>query len=153
MKDFELATFAAGCFWGVEATFQKVDGVINTTVGYSGGTTKDPSYKEVCTGKTGHAESVQIEFDPNIISYEDLLKLFWNCHTPTTLNRQGADIGTQYRSAIFYHNDTQEELAKKSRDELNRSKKYDSEIVTEIVHAGEFYIAEEYHQKYLEKKK
>ncbi|MFS1512461.1 peptide-methionine (S)-S-oxide reductase MsrA [Chengkuizengella sp. SCS-71B] len=148
----EKATFGAGCFWGVEATFQKIKGVSKTEVGYLGGTKGNPTYQEVCTGDTGHAEVVQLEFDPNIVSYEALLEVFWENHNPTTLNRQGPDIGTQYRSAIFYHSEEQKETADQSKQEKQNSGKYKKEIVTEITPASTFYKAEEYHQKYLEKK-
>ncbi|WP_240903711.1 peptide-methionine (S)-S-oxide reductase MsrA [Chengkuizengella sediminis] len=148
----EKATFGAGCFWGVEAIFQKINGVSKTEVGYLGGTKESPTYQEVCTGGTGHAEVVQLEFDPNIVSYEDLLEVFWENHNPTTLNRQGPDIGTQYRSAIFYHTDGQKENASQSKQEKQNSGKYKKEIVTEITPASTFHKAEEYHQKYLEKK-
>lgn len=148
----DLATFAAGCFWGVEAAFRKLPGVTATTVGYSGGTTENPTYKEVCTNTTSHAEVVQVEFDPNKISYTDLLKVFWDEHDPTQLNRQGPDVGTQYRSAIFYHTPEQEALAKASKEDLQQSGKFNKAIVTEIIPATTFYRAEEYHQHYLEKK-
>jgi peptide-methionine (S)-S-oxide reductase len=148
----EKATFAAGCFWGIEAAFRRINGVIKTQVGYTGGDYENPSYQDVCSGKTGHAESVQIEFDPNVVSYEDLLHAFWEMHDPTSKNRQGLDIGNQYRSAIFYHNDEQREKALKSRDKLNSSGRYKKEIVTEIEPADEFYLAEEYHQRYYDKK-
>ena len=143
------ATFAAGCFWGVESTFSKVKGVISTKVGYTGGETKNPTYKQVCTGKTGHAEAVQIEFDLEKISYEELLEVFWRCHNPTTLNRQGFDFGTQYRSAIFYHSKEQKETAEKSKEQ--QQNKLRKEIITEIVKADTFYDAEGYHQRYNEK--
>ena len=149
----EKATFGAGCFWHVEEAFRKVKGVISTKVGFMGGNIKNPSYKEVCTGETWHAEAVQVEFDSSVISYEELLDIFWKIHDPTSLNQQGFDIGTQYRSAIFYHNDRQKETAIKSREKLEKSKKYKNKIVTEIKPAKEFYKAEEYHQKYLEKNK
>lgn len=143
------ATFGAGCFWGVEASFQKIKGVTSTTVGYMGGKTKNPTYEQVCTDKTGHVEVVQIIYDPFIVSYEKLLETFWSIHDPTQLNRQGLDIGTQYRSLIFYHSEEQKQLAEKSKQkQLLRHKK---EITTEITPAKEFYPAEEYHQKYLEK--
>ncbi len=148
----EKATFAAGCFWGIEAAFRKINGVINTQVGYTGGDYEKPSYRDVCSGKTGHAESVQVEFDPNVVSYEDLLNAFWEMHDPTSKNRQGLDIGKQYRSAIFYHSEEQREKALKSRDELSSSGKYKKKIVTEIERAREFYRAEEYHQRYYDKK-
>ena len=146
----EKATFAAGCFWHVEEDFRKVKGVISTTVRYTGGKMEKPSYEKVCTDETGHAEAVQIEFDPTIISYEKLLDIFWMMHDPTTLNRQGPDFGTQYRSAIFYHNEKQKETALKSKEK--RQKDINKKIVTEIVKAQEFYLAEEYHQKYLMKR-
>ena len=144
----EIATFGAGCFWGAEAAYQKIKGVIKTTVGYMGGTTKNPSYENVCTDKTGHAEVVQVQFDNKIVKYEELLDVFWKIHDPTQLNRQGFDIGTQYRSVIFYHNEKQKILAEKSKNKQEKSKK---QIVTEIVPAKEFYKAEEYHQNYLKK--
>lgn len=143
------ATFAAGCFWHVEDIFGKTKGVTSTKVGYTGGTTPDPSYQDVCGDHTGHAEAVQVEFDPNIVSYETLLDIFWKNHDPTTLNRQGPDIGSQYRSAIFCHDNTQMETARKSIQ--NVSKVYDNPIVTEIKPAEPFYDAEEYHQKYFQK--
>lgn len=145
----QLATFGAGCFWHVEEEFRTMKGVKETAVGFMGGDLKDPSYKRVCVGDTGHAEVCQIKFDPNVISYEELLKKFWEIHDPTTMNRQGPDIGSQYRSAIFYHSDEQKEAAEKSKAE--EQKKLDKEIVTEITEADEFYKAEEYHQKYLMK--
>jgi peptide-methionine (S)-S-oxide reductase len=145
------ATFAAGCFWHIEAEFRKLKGIINVTSGYSGGITKNPKYGEVCTGKTGHAESVLIEYDPSKVSYNDLLNAFWGMHDPTTVNRQGPDIGTQYRSAIFYHNDEQKKLAEESKKEMQ--KKLGKPIATEIKKVGEFYKAEEYHQRYYEKNK
>jgi peptide-methionine (S)-S-oxide reductase len=144
----EIATFGAGCFWGVEAAYQKINGVIKTIVGYMGGTTKNPSYEDVCTDKTGHAEVVQVQFDNKIVKYEELLDVFWKIHDPTQLNRQGFDIGTQYRSVIFYHNEKQKILAEKSKNKQEKSKK---QIVTEILPAKEFYKAEEYHQNYLKK--
>jgi len=148
----EKATFAAGCFWGIEAAFRRINGVIKTQVGYTGGDYENPSYQDVCSGKTGHAESVLIEFDPNVLSYEDLLDAFWNMHDPTSKNRQGLDIGSQYRSAIFYHNEEQREKALKSKDQMNSSGKFKKEIVTEVKPAGKFYPAEEYHQRYYDKK-
>ena len=146
----QKAIFGAGCFWGVELTFSKVDGVRSTAVGYCGGNVPNPTYEMVCTGQSGHAEVILIEFDPDKISYEKLLDIFWSLHDPTTLNRQGPDIGTQYRSAIFFLDENQETLAKISRDKLKNSGKYKNDIVTEIAEAREFYRAEEYHQKYLE---
>ncbi len=148
---YEKATFGAGCFWGVEDAFMQLEGVIETTVGYLGGTLEDPSYKDVCTDKTGPAEVVQIIFDPSKVSYEQLLELFWKIHNPTQLNRQGPDVGTQYRSAIFYHNEAQKQMAEKSKEALVQSGKYDRPVVTEITPASTFYKAEEYHQEYLKK--
>ncbi|MFQ5988818.1 MAG: peptide-methionine (S)-S-oxide reductase MsrA [Candidatus Methylomirabilales bacterium] len=147
----EKATFGAGCFWGVEAAFRKVKGVGSTTVGYSGGSFTDPTYKDVCSGKTGHAEVVQVEYDPSKVSYEELLGVFWNVHDPTQLNRQGPDIGTQYRSGIFFHNAEQETAAIASKEKLQQSGRFKKPIVTEITPASEFYRAEEYHQQYFEK--
>lgn len=147
----EKATFGAGCFWGVEAAFRKIEGVASTTVGYAGGSFKDPTYKDVCSGKTGHAEVVQVEYDPSKVSYEELLRVFWNIHDPTTLNRQGPDIGTQYRSAVFFHNPEQEAAATASKQKLQSSGRYQKSIVTEITPASEFYRAEDYHQQYFEK--
>ncbi|VAX39093.1 Peptide-methionine (S)-S-oxide reductase MsrA [hydrothermal vent metagenome] len=146
-----LATFGAGCFWGVEATFRALNGVTETAVGYMGGKADSPSYQNVCTGSTGHAEIVQIEFDPAIISYEKLLDTFWNSHNPTTLNRQGPDIGTQYRSVIFFHNEDQQQTAIDSKNKLDQSDRFSNPVVTEIVPATTFHRAEEYHQQYLEK--
>ncbi len=147
----EKSTFGAGCFWGVEAAFRKVEGVASTTVGYAGGSFKDPTYKDVCSGKTGHAEVVQVEYDPSKVSYEELLRVFWNIHDPTTLNRQGPDIGTQYRSAVFFHNPEQEAAAAASKQKLQSSGRYQKSIETEITPASEFYRAEDYHQQYFEK--
>ncbi|MCD1295085.1 peptide-methionine (S)-S-oxide reductase [Methanocella sp. CWC-04] len=147
----EKATFGAGCFWGVEAAFRRVSGVISTSVGYMGGTTDNPTYKDVCTDKTGHAEVVEVTYDPSKVSYEDLLNVFWGIHDPTKVNRQGPDIGTQYRSVIFYHNTAQKEAAIASKERLQRSGKYEDGIATEIVPAQTFWRAEEYHQRYLEK--
>ena len=144
------ATFAAGCFWHVEDLFRKVKGVRSATSGYTGGTMPSPSYEDVCTDRTGHAEAVQVEYDPEQISYAELLKVFWENHNPTTLNRQGPDAGTQYRSAIFYHDLEQEKTAKKSMKNLQESMP-EKKIVTEITPAKEFFKAEEYHQKYIEK--
>lgn len=144
------ATFAAGCFWGVEAAFRQIDGVTATTVGYSGGNTASPTYKEVCTDTTGHAEVVQVEYDPDRVSYETLLDTFWSNHDPTQLNRQGPDVGTQYRSAIFYHDDDQKAAAAASKEKLESSGRSGRPIVTEIIEAQEFYLAEDYHQQYLE---
>ncbi|MRG29365.1 peptide-methionine (S)-S-oxide reductase MsrA [Laceyella tengchongensis] len=147
-----LATFGAGCFWGVEETFRKLPGVLNTAVGYMGGTKENPTYEEVCTDKTGHAEVVQVEFDPEQITYADLLDVFWNNHNPTTLNRQGPDVGTQYRSVIFYHDETQKKLAEASKQELDRSGRFKNPIVTQVEPATTFWRAEEYHQRYLQKR-
>ncbi|MCC6444948.1 MAG: peptide-methionine (S)-S-oxide reductase MsrA [Armatimonadetes bacterium] len=147
----EKATFGAGCFWGVEAAFRRVPGVIDTAVGFMGGATADPTYEEVCTDRTGHAEVVHLIYDPARISYEDLLRIFWECHDPTTPNRQGWDVGTQYRSAIFYHTPEQRTKAEASGEAMNRSGRFGRPIVTEITPASEFYRAEEYHQRYLEK--
>lgn len=147
----EKATFAAGCFWGVEANFRRVKGVIATAVGYTGGHFEEPTYKDVCTGRTGHAEAVDLLFDPSIVSYAQLLEVFWNIHDPTTLNRQGPDIGTQYRSAIFYHNEQQRSEAVASKETAQTSGKFKKPITTEIVPASTFYRAEEYHQQYFEK--
>lgn len=149
---FEKATFAAGCFWGVEETFRNIKGVISTAVGYTGGHTKNPTYEEVCTDLTGHAEAVEVLFDPDAVGYGELLRVFWESHDPTTPDRQGPDVGSQYRSAIFFHNNEQERLAKESKQELEKSGALRRAVVTEIVPAGEFYPAEEYHQKYLMKR-
>ena len=149
----EKATFAAGCFWGIEEAFSKIKGVIETAVGYTGGHLENPTYEDVCTNNTGHAEAVQVKYDTEKVSYEELLRVFWDIHDPTQVNRQGADIGTQYRSAIFYHNNCQKELAEKSKKELDDSGRFKKPIVTEITEVKTFYKAEEYHQKYLQKKK
>jgi peptide-methionine (S)-S-oxide reductase len=148
----QKATFAAGCFWGVEAEFRQVKGVKQTMVGYAGGTLESPSYQDVCSGRTGHAEAVEIEYDPAQVSYEQLLNVFWENHDPTTLNRQGPDVGTQYRSAIFYHDEAQRAAALESKEKLASSGRYRNPIVTEILPATQFYRAEEYHQQYLEKR-
>lgn len=147
----EKATFGAGCFWGVEAAFREVKGVQNTAVGYMGGTKENPTYEEVCTGTTGHAEVVQVEYDPNEVCYDELLAVFWNIHDPTTANRQGPDVGYQYRSAIFYHTLEQRDAATTSMKKLQESGRYHSPIVTEITPAETFWRAEEYHQQYLQK--
>lgn len=146
----EKASFAAGCFWGVEAAFRQIKGVLATTVGYEGGTFPNPTYRDVCTDRTGHAETVEVDYDPARVSYEDLLKVFWENHNPTTLNRQGPDVGTQYRSAIFYHTPEQQAAALASKEE--EQKKHKRPIVTQIVPATQFYRAEDYHQQYLEKR-
>ena len=145
------ATFGAGCFWHVEDLFRKTKGVKSTQVGYIGGKLTNPTYEEVCTDTTGHAEAVQVEYDPNEISYDEVLNVFWSNHNPTSLNRQGPDIGNQYRSAIFFHDEEQKKIAQKSKEELEKSGKFQKRIVTEIVPAPEFYKAEEYHQKYFQK--
>ena len=147
----EKATFGAGCFWGVELAFSQLNGVKEAVSGYAGGTKQNPTYKEVCSGYTGHAEVVEVTYNPAEISYNELLDLFWKKHNPTTLNRQGPDVGTQYRSVIFYHSPEQKAAAEKSRDELQQSGKWPKPIVTQIEPASTFYRAEEYHQKYLEK--
>jgi methionine-S-sulfoxide reductase len=149
--DVETAIFAAGCFWGVQEYFSRVKGVIKSESGYTGGTKKNPTYEEVCTGKTGHAESVRVIFDPKVVSYDRLLQHFWELHDPTSLNKQGNDIGSQYRSAIFYTNPEQEIHARSSLEKLVKSGRYSQKIVTEILPAKEFYTAEEYHQNYLKK--
>ncbi|HEX8598145.1 MAG TPA: peptide-methionine (S)-S-oxide reductase MsrA [Chloroflexia bacterium] len=146
------ATFGAGCFWGVEAAFRQVKGVISTSVGYSGGEYQNPSYSDVCTGRTGHAEVVEVVYDPARVSYDDLLRVFWDNHNPTTLNRQGPDIGTQYRSAIFFHTPEQEAAARDSMSALDSSGRYGRASVTQIEAASQFYPAEDYHQQYLEKR-
>lgn len=147
----EKAAFGAGCFWGVEAVFRKVPGVSDAICGYMGGKTENPTYKNVCYDDTGHAEVVQVEFDPAIVSYDALLEVFWRCHNPTQLNRQGPDVGDQYRSAIFTYSDAQAAAARASKDALQQSGKWKDAIVTEITLAPTFYKAEEYHQRYLEK--
>jgi len=147
----EIATLANGCFWCTEAIFERVKGVKSIIPGYAGGTVKNPSYDEVCTGETGHAESIQIEFDPKVTSFEKILDIFWHTHDPTTLNRQGNDVGTQYRSAIFYHDKTQKEIAERSRNELEKENVYNDSIVTEITPFKNFYVAEDYHKNYYEK--
>ncbi len=147
----ETATLAGGCFWCLEAVFLEVLGVLSVESGYCGGTLPDPSYEEVCTGITGHAEAVQIRFDPKVVSYEELLSLFWRMHDPTTPDRQGPDVGSQYRSAVFYHNQAQKAAAERSKQEFDRSGVYINPAVTQIVPATTFYPAEEYHQDYFEK--
>jgi len=145
------ATFGAGCFWHVEDLLRKTKGVKSTQVGYIGGKLSNPTYEDVCTDTTGHAEAVQVEYDPNEISYDELLQVFWNNHDPTSLNRQGPDVGNQYRSAIFFHDEEQKKIAQKSKEELEKSGQFRKPIVTEIIKAPEFYKAEEYHQKYFQK--
>ena len=149
--NLQRATFAAGCFWGVQAAFDRVKGVVSTEVGYTGGKTENPTYKEVCTDRTGHAEAVDIRYDPEQVSFEQLLDAFFSMHNPTTPNRQGPDVGSQYRSAVFYHNDEQKEAAERKIAALNSSGRFSRPIVTEIVPATTFWRAEEYHQKYHEK--
>ena len=145
------ATFGAGCFWHVEDLLRKTKGVKSTQVGYIGGKLSNPTYEDVCTDTTGHAEAVQIEYDPNEISYDELLQVFWSNHDPTSLNRQGPDVGNQYRSAIFFHDEEQKKIAQKSKEKLEKSGQFQKPIVTEIIQAPEFYKAEEYHQKYFQK--
>lgn len=147
----EKATFGAGCFWHVEEAFRHLKGVQSTTVGYSGGTTKNPTYEDVCTDKTGHAEVVEVTYNSRIITYEELLQVFWDIHDPTTKNRQGPDVGTQYRSVIYYHTPEQKTIAERSKKNLEQSRKYSNKIVTEIIEASAFYPAEDYHQQYLAK--
>lgn len=147
----EKATFAAGCFWGVEYLFSRIEGVVKTTVGYTGGKSKDPNYQQVCTGNTGHAEAVEVLFDPTVISYEELLQILFKNHDPTMPNRQGVDVGSQYRSAIFYHSQLQSDLAKSVINSLEKTNFFSRPIVTQVVPATQFYLAEEYHQKYFDK--
>lgn len=151
MANSEFATFAAGCFWHVESSFGKIKGVLETEVGYTGGHMESPTYKEVCSDSTGHAEAVRIKFNPKQVSYEELLDVFWKIHDPTTFHRQGPDVGSQYRSAIFYHSAKQKKEAIKSKENLEKSGKLKGKIVTEIVQFHDFFRAEEYHQKYLDK--
>ncbi|MGI8402530.1 MAG: peptide-methionine (S)-S-oxide reductase MsrA [Gemmatimonadaceae bacterium] len=148
----ELATFGAGCFWGVEVTFRNTPGVKDAIVGYLGGTLPNPTYKDVCTGRTGHAEVVEVKYDPAEVTYDKLLDVFWENHNPTTLNRQGPDAGTQYRSAIFYHTPEQKRIAEESKARIEKSGRFRNPIVTEITEASPFYPAEDYHQRYLEKR-
>ncbi|BAI61283.1 peptide methionine sulfoxide reductase MsrA [Methanocella paludicola SANAE] len=150
-ENLQKADFAAGCFWHVEEAFRHIPGVVSTAVGYEGGRTENPDYREVCTDRTGHAETVQVTYDPSKVSYDVLLDVFWSHHDPTTPNRQGPDFGTQYRSVIFYHNKEQEAAARASKEKLQKSGKFKKPIVTEIVPATKFWRAEEYHQQYLEK--
>lgn len=151
MAETQKATFAAGCFWGVEAAFRTLEGVIDTRVGYTGGETENPTYREVCSGRTGHAEALEITFDPDVISYKQLVELFWKVHDPTQINRQGPDVGTQYRSAIFFQTAEQKKIAEQSKAELEASGTYRKPVATRIVPAAPFYRAEEYHQRYFEK--
>ncbi len=148
----EKATFGAGCFWGVEEAFRNVRGVTSTAVGYLGGTMENPTYEDVCSGRTGHAEAVQLEFDPSVVSYRELLEVFWSNHDPTTPDRQGPDVGSQYRSAIFFHTSEQETIATASKAEIDRSGRLQDPVVTEISPASTFYPAEKYHQRYLQKR-
>jgi peptide-methionine (S)-S-oxide reductase len=150
MGEFETAAFAAGCFWGVESAFMEIEGVVETEVGYMGGAKENPAYGEVCTGKTGHAETVRIKYDGNKVGYGQLLEAFWAMHDPTTPNRQGQDFGNQYRSVIFYYSDGQKKLAEESKKKMNKQR-FGGRITTQIVKAGEFYRAEEHHQKYHQK--
>lgn len=147
----EKATFGAGCFWGIEAAFRKLDGVSATSVGYMGGNTENPTYQDVCTGQTGHAEVVQVEYDPDAISFDQLLDALWECHDPTQLNRQGPDFGTQYRSGVFYHSEDQNQAAQASLAAQEKSGRHVGPIVTQIVAAGPYTVAEDYHQQYFEK--
>jgi peptide-methionine (S)-S-oxide reductase len=147
-RNLELATFGAGCFWCVEAIFQRVDGVEKVVSGYAGGHIENPTYKEVCNGTTGHAEVCQLSYDPNLVSYDELLEIFWKTHDPTTLNRQGNDVGTQYRSVVYYHNDAQKTLAEKYKKELDAAGIFNNPIVTEISPFEILYVAEDYHQNY-----
>ncbi len=149
--NLQTATLAGGCFWCLEAVYDELKGVHSVESGYSGGRVESPSYRDVCTGNTGHAEVVQIQFDPNVVSYRDLLNVFFTIHDPTTLNRQGADVGTQYRSAIFYHNDEQKRIAEELIKELGQQKIWDRPIVTEVAKLDKFYVAEDYHQEYFAK--
>ncbi|MCP4327114.1 MAG: peptide-methionine (S)-S-oxide reductase MsrA [Alphaproteobacteria bacterium] len=146
------ATFGAGCFWGVEVTFRQIKGVSDAAVGYSGGTLENPSYQDVCTGRTGHAEVVQVEYDPELVSYDALLDVFWGAHDPTQVNRQGPDVGTQYRSVVFYHSPEQAETARRSKEKLQQPGRFARDIATEIAPFDSFNRAEEYHQQYLEKR-
>lgn len=150
-KKLQKATFGMGCFWCSEALFQELKGVTSVKSGYEGGTVANPSYEDVCTGTTGHAEVIEVTYDPAVIKYEELLEVFWKSHDPTTLNRQGADVGTQYRSVVFYHNDEQKQLAEKYKKELNDAKAFNKPIVTQITKASPFYVAENYHQDYFNK--
>ena len=152
MAESQKATFAAGCFWGVQAQFDRMKGVLRTKVGYTGGHLEKPTYEEVCTDRTGHAEAIEIEFDPKRISYDAILEKFFSLHDPTQLNRQGPDVGSQYRSAIFYHSEAQKKAAMKAKADLEKSGKLKNPVATQIVKASAFHPAEEYHQKYLEKR-
>lgn len=147
----EMATFGAGCFWGVEAAFRKLPGIVDVKVGYMGGHVDNPTYEQVCTNTTGHAEVAQVSFDSDKITYEELLAVFWDIHDPTQLNRQGPDVGSQYRSVIFYHSDEQKRIAEESKQKLGNAGKVSREIVTGIIAASDFWVAEDYHQRYFEK--
>lgn len=149
-KNLDTATFASGCFWCTEAIFERVKGVYSIESGYCGGSIENPTYKEVSNGNTGHAETIQLKFDPSVISYDELLEIFWKTHDPTTLNKQGADVGTQYRSAVFYHSDDQKQKAEYYKNELNKAGLWEDQVVTEIVPFKKFYKAEDYHQDYYE---
>lgn len=153
MAETQSAIFGAGCFWGIEASFRKVDGVKTTSVGYSGGAKANPTYEEVCSGTTGHAEVVRVEFDPDVVTYDSLLDVFWQIHDPTTMNRQGPDIGTQYRSAIFYLDEEQAAAARASKDAQDKSGRFRDPIVTEVTAASDYWLAEDYHQQYFEKQR
>ena len=153
MATTETATFAAGCFWGVESAFRRVPGVVETAVGYTGGDKPDPTYEQVCTDRTGHAEAVRVTYDPERVSYDQLLDVFWGVHDPTQVNRQGPDVGSQYRSAIFAHTPEQEAKARASKEALEKSGRFRRPIATEIVRAPDFYMAEDYHQRYEEKRR
>lgn len=148
MAKSEIATLGGGCFWCVEAVYQRIEGIISVKPGYAGGTIKNPTYKQICTGNTGHAEVAKIEFDPSRITYSQILNVFWQSHDPTTLNRQGNDVGTQYRSVIFFHNERQKEIAKKSKIDADKSGYWDNEIVTEVTPLNNYYDAEDYHDNY-----
>jgi len=153
VAETQTAIFGAGCFWGIEASFRKVDGVKTTSVGYSGGAKANPTYEEVCSGTTGHAEVVRVEFDPDVVTYESLLEVLWQIHDPTTMNRQGPDTGTQYRSAIYYLDEEQAAAARASKDACGKSGRFRDPIVTEITAASDYWIAEDYHQQYFEKQR
>ncbi len=151
-QTLETATFGAGCFWGVEHTFRQIEGVVNAVVGYAGGSSQEPTYREVCSGTTGHAEAVQLTYDPSRIGYEDLLEAFWRLHDPTQVNRQGPDVGTQYRSVVFFHDSQQEEKARAAIEALEAGGSLSRPVATEVVPAGPFWPAEDYHQQYLAKR-
>ena len=151
-SNIQTATFGAGCFWGVEETFRKIKGVVDTKVGYMGGKMQKPTYEDVCTDGSGHAEVVQVKYDPSKVKFEELLDVFWNNHNPTTTDRQGPDEGSQYRSVIFYYTEEQKKTAMKSKENLEKSKKFQNPVVTKIVKASEFWMAEDYHQRYLQKR-